>query len=513
MQLPYRHDRYLLVEELGRGGMAVVYRAKVFGPKGFVKEVAIKRVLEDWTEQADFTARLIDEAKVLTQLQHHNIVQVFELGRDQGTYFMVMEYVDGIDLAKVLWGLRRDECRLPEEHAYYVLLEVLQGIASVHAQVNEAGVPLQIVHRDVSPQNILLSTHGDVKLTDFGIAQGGHRGLATQHGQLKGKYAYMSPEQARGEPVDQRTDIFAVGALLFELLSGRRLFDGASDLQVLERVQCGVLPPRWEAAIHPGIRPILLRALAPQPMQRYATALALHADIRHFVNTYRCISDGPSLARFLRESPPSLCGLLAQRRQLAATAHGSRTCCVGPWALRLHSALVRTLRAGSVLMILSAGIVLSGTASTHMRRPEPKILARTIPPRVLMLPPLPVLPVAMPLEPIETLRSDAMEMAHDTPALAARAVPVNRSATVHASGRLIVRARPWGVVTIPGHVRSREAPVQVQLPAGEYPLQIAMGKRGHRLSRPVQLIAGEATECHAVFASRATLSCRQVKMK
>src|SRR5215831_6830087 len=223
---PIPFARYRLVERIGHGGMATVYRATIAGPAGFARDIVVKMMLPQLADNPAFVEMFMDEAKLAARLAHPNIAQVLELGIVEGTVFIAMEYVDGIDLAELLAQMAEKDSRLPVPATCFIVREIVDALAYAHTSQS-------LVHRDVSPSNVMLGRDGSVKLVDFGIAKLIDEGTAcgrTQTGTLKGKYGYMAPEQAAGRPVDTRTDVFAAGIVLHELLTGRRLFKGDSDL-------------------------------------------------------------------------------------------------------------------------------------------------------------------------------------------------------------------------------------------------------------------------------------------
>jgi serine/threonine-protein kinase len=266
--------RYEVIERLDAGGMAEVFRGKSGSVEGFEKQVAIKRVLPHLAKNEKFVKMFLDEAKLSLHLDHANIVHVFDLAHSGETYFIVMEYVDGMNLKKLLEATRAAGERLPVQVAFYIGVEVCKALAYAHERKDSSSRPLGIVHRDVSPPNILLSWEGEVKLTDFGLAKAATQLEATDPGVVKGKFGYLSPEAAWGEGVDHRTDIFAVGIVVWEMLSGKRLFQGQTDQETLLQVrECQVPSLRqFQAALPPSVDEILGRALARDPSKRYQTA-------------------------------------------------------------------------------------------------------------------------------------------------------------------------------------------------------------------------------------------------
>lgn len=289
--------RYLIVSEIARGGMATVYRAKLMGAAGFEKDVAIKKILPYWSHQKEFVDMLINEAKILVHLHHNNIVQVIELGKEGESYFIVMEYVNGFDLRRVLKRLKETGQRLSLGLACFIIKEVCQGLSFAHSRRNIRGEPLNIVHRDISPQNILINREGAVKITDFGIAKSMGRTQETATGVLKGKFSYMSPEQALGQRVTHHTDIFAVGSLFFELITGQKCFDGDNDLEIIEKVKTAQIAQ--PADIPAPLLKIIHKAMAKTPADRFKTAEELRLAIARAEKQLGLAADSQALQTFL----------------------------------------------------------------------------------------------------------------------------------------------------------------------------------------------------------------------
>src|SRR5512137_710689 len=230
-------QRYRVIERLAAGGMAEVFLAESAGLEGFKKRVAIKRVLPHLSQKKKFISMFLDEARLSAHLSHSNVVQVFDIGVGDNTYFIVMEYVDGADLKAVMADLNNNNRVFPIEAALLICGKICEGLAYAHEQTSADGEPLHAVHRDMSPPNVLISKHGEVKIVDFGLAKASTQLEKSEAGIIKGKFHYLSPEAAHGKAVDQRADIFAVGIILWEMLAGRRLFSGESDYQVVKAVQ------------------------------------------------------------------------------------------------------------------------------------------------------------------------------------------------------------------------------------------------------------------------------------
>jgi eukaryotic-like serine/threonine-protein kinase len=266
--------RYKVIDRLAVGGMAELFKATLTADHGFEKVVAIKKILPHLASDRTFVEMFIDEARITAQLDHRNIVQVFELGHDADTPYIAMQFVDGLDALALLRECARVQIRLPPELAAVIARDVLDALDYAHNALDVSGRPLGIVHRDVSPGNVLLSWRGDVKLTDFGIARAAERRHKTEAGTLKGKYGYMSPEQVSGGDVDPRSDLFSVGILLSEMVMARRLFTSSSDLDVLLMVRDARLDRlhKYASEFPIELRVIAVRALQRRPEDRWQSA-------------------------------------------------------------------------------------------------------------------------------------------------------------------------------------------------------------------------------------------------
>jgi len=272
---------YLVYERLGVGGMATVHRARELGIEGFERIVALKRLLPHLAEDASFIKSFVREAKLASILNHVNIVQIFELGRVGSEYFISMEYIDGKDVRQILRHARRVSGPPPIHIGVGLLLQLCDALDYAHTKADEEGHPLQLVHRDVSPSNLLVTTAGHLKVIDFGIAKAQSQQLRTQTGRVKGKLAYMAPEAIAGKDLDARSDLFAAGVILHELLTARPLFASKNEYETLLKVQRGdILPPStFNQACPPELDAIVLKALARDPDTRYASASELRDDL------------------------------------------------------------------------------------------------------------------------------------------------------------------------------------------------------------------------------------------
>jgi serine/threonine protein kinase len=283
--------------------MAEVFKAKSYGVEGFEKIIAIKRILPTMGEDRDFIKMFIDEAKIAGQLAHANICQIFELGRIDGSHFIAMEYIWGKDLLQIQNRLRKIKQQMPVPMACFSIAKVLEGLDYAHRKRDPLGRPLEIVHRDCSPQNVLVSYEGEVKVIDFGIAKATSRNSRTMAGVLKGKFGYMSPEQVRGLPLDRRSDIFALGTMLYECLTGERLFQGETDFSTLEKVRnVDIRNPRdLNPNIPPAVERVILKALAKDVDDRYQWCSEMLADLQQYLMSQDVVFTAKSLSGWLKE--------------------------------------------------------------------------------------------------------------------------------------------------------------------------------------------------------------------
>jgi serine/threonine protein kinase len=312
--------RYRLLNEIGRGGMGIVYRAVSTGPQGFARTCVIKRIVPHLSSDRSFVQSLIAEARLSALLVHPGIVQVYELGEVGGEYYLVMEHVEGISLLQATKRSQHLGRPIPPGVACFLVSELAVALSYAHSLIDENGRPLEIVHRDVSPSNVMLGRAGTVKLLDFGIARAANhvRDAQTRTGTLKGKFAYMSPEQAEGLDIDGRSDLFALGVLLWETLTLRRLFYGADDMQTLRLVREAKVGP---TGIDPQLDAVLRKTLARDPAARFASGDELAAALlpiahrldgttftmRRFVGEMLDAPDPPEEAPDTRRgSPPPL---------------------------------------------------------------------------------------------------------------------------------------------------------------------------------------------------------------
>ncbi|WP_394832709.1 protein kinase [Pendulispora rubella] len=304
--LPQRFGKYTLLRKLATGGMAELFLALQRSVAGFEKLVVIKRILPRVQQDRAFIEMLLHEARVAATLSHPNVVQIFDVGQIDGTYFIAMEHVHGEDIRSIARQMKRKTLpgytELPLEHALSVMLGVCAGLAYAHEKRDFDGTALNIVHRDISPQNVVVTFSGDIKIVDFGIAKS-DRGLRsdTRSGKLKGKVPYMSPEQARGEDIDARSDIFSAGVMLFELTTGRRLFKSSSEYETLKLICERDYPsPSDVVPDYPAeLEAIVMRALARNREERFRTAREMQAALEDFVRREQMIVSPIGLQHFM----------------------------------------------------------------------------------------------------------------------------------------------------------------------------------------------------------------------
>jgi eukaryotic-like serine/threonine-protein kinase len=326
--VPKSVGKYQVLERLAVGGMAELYKARVTGQHGFEKLVAIKKILPHLAADASFVEMFLDEARITAHLDHPHIVQVFELGTDADTPYIAMQFVDGLDVLALLRECARTQIRLPPELAARIAHDVLDALEYAHTAVTPEGRAMAVIHRDISPGNVLVSRRGDVKLTDFGIARAAERQHKTEAGMLKGKYGYMSPEQVHGVDLDGRSDLFSVGILLAEMVMARRLFTAPSDLDTLLMVRDANLERLEKNAddFPAALREMCEKALAREPDERWPSAAAFRDALWSWLRASRG-GEPRDLAEFVLrvEAAPTDGVVVAEPAVEFATLAGPKT--------------------------------------------------------------------------------------------------------------------------------------------------------------------------------------------
>lgn len=298
---PIPFDKYLLLDRIAVGGMAEVYRGKLIGEKGFEKPVVLKKMHPHLTDEEEMVALFIDEARLAAQLKHENIIHIYDFGNKSGTFYIAMEYLFGKDLHQVIKKAAEKRTPLQLEHILFVMQKVCEGLGYAHNLKDLQGNHLNIIHRDVSPQNIFITYEGQVKIIDFGIAKAATKATKTQTGIIKGKVAYMSPEQASGKTIDYRSDIFSVGIILYELVTGKKMFEG-DTFQVLSQViEAKYDPPeKLNKELPAGLCSIIEKALRVDPESRYQSCDEMASDLENLLYDLKCRPNIKSLSKYMR---------------------------------------------------------------------------------------------------------------------------------------------------------------------------------------------------------------------
>jgi tRNA A-37 threonylcarbamoyl transferase component Bud32 len=313
--------KFTLLEQIGEGGMARIYLARARGIGGFEKLVVVKQILPRLAEDAEFIARFFQEARLAATLDHPNIAAVYDVDSDRDTYFYSMEYVRGRDLQKVLRRAKQVERVLSLDEIVAVVTNLCAGLHHAHTRAGSDGRPLGIVHRDVSPSNVLLSFEGAVKLADFGVAKARTGMVSTVAGTLRGKIAYMSPEQCRGESLDRRSDVYAVGVLMWEMLTSQRLHHGESELGIVRQIaeRSSPSPRAHRPDLPEALERIVAKALALEPANRYASAHALQAELEEHARTTGLAVSARTIAALMGELFPDQAHREPPAARIAAT--------------------------------------------------------------------------------------------------------------------------------------------------------------------------------------------------
>ncbi len=300
---PIRFGKYTLIDRIAVGGMAEIFLARQAGLEGFEKTIVIKRIRPHLSKQSNFVKMFLNEAKLAAQLNHPNIVQIYDLGKIGESYFIAMEYIFGRDMRRIIPKADALGIPFPMVYALKIASSVCEGLYYAHARTDLYGNALNIVHRDVTPENIFVSFDGTVKVLDFGIAKAANQIEQTRAGEIKGKLSYMSPEQCMGKPLDMRSDIFSMGVVLYEWLTGFKLFTGDSEVAILKSITEGKIyaPSYFKADIPEGVEAILMKALEKDRERRYQTAWEMQYDLDQFLSQYEFTPSNIHLSNFLKQ--------------------------------------------------------------------------------------------------------------------------------------------------------------------------------------------------------------------
>ncbi len=319
-------SKYQTVRLLARGGMGEVYLARQDGPAGFQKTIVLKKILKELATDETFVEMFLNEARLAAVLSHPNIVQIFDLGEEQDSFYIAMEYVHGVSLRALRSRLYQQGKPFPSPLAAFICAQALHGLHYAHTLADEQGKPLEVVHRDVSPDNVLIASNGSIKLVDFGIAKAAVLNPTTRAGTLKGKFAYMAPEHIRGETIDGRADVYSMGVVLFELLTNARPFNASSEPALLQAIL--TLPPPLPRTLNPNtpdlLQEITLRALQKDPKERFTSAEEMATALEDYLSTAGMRPTPAQIGAVLREHFPPDGGTGGVGRIAPATSTAAR---------------------------------------------------------------------------------------------------------------------------------------------------------------------------------------------
>jgi serine/threonine protein kinase len=460
-----RVGRYELIDQLGAGGMAEVWRAQLKGAAGYKKLVALKMMHAACLDDPAFLTMFVDEAKLSSALTHPRIVETFDFGCIDDRYFLAMELVDGAALARCHRALRSAGRTLSPTCVAYIAAELAAALEYAHTARDASGNALSIVHRDVSPSNVLISVHGEVKLADFGIAKVAGRAAMTEAGSLKGKIIYMSPEQAWGRAVDGRSDLYSLGLVMYELLTNRRALDADSEIAVLENARAATIAPL--GAVDPALAEITMRALAADPAQRYATAGALREALLVVLASSADRDPAQELGALVREVREHRAAVSSDPATDPSVATGTES---GPTSPTVSATIsepaaprrARRLRAVPIAALGSA-LLGAGFLFVPMLRTANDATASIAP--VVSSPVAPKLevpqiadPVPTPSVPVSTARPRLVEPAHAV---------ASGSTKLH-TAVMRVQVEPWGSVSVDGRLIGQTPLLPFEVTAGRH---------------------------------------------
>ncbi len=524
--------KYQLVKRLAMGGMAEVFLARVDGPMGFEKQVVVKRVLPHLAEEQTFVEMFFSEARLAAQLSHPNVVQVFDFGEVDGTYFLVMELIDGINLRQL--GRRAQEAgeALPAHLVARIISSAAEGLGYAHELTDPAtGAPLNLVHRDISPENILLSKSGAVKVVDFGIAKAANQSHLTRTGTVKGKFAYMPPEQLRAEPLDRRADVYALGIVMFELLAGQKPFDTKSDAEIAQAILSRKMTPlhKLRRDVPKALQRIVERALEPNAKDRYPDCLQLQADLERFIaSTGEPIAQHHIAQAVQRFATPSKVAAAAQQGTPAPSPSRPGTparpgSAVGPPA-QPRAAWRYVIAAAAAVAVLGVAVAVAvvlrpkSAASAPAPAPVATVPVKVAPPAVVE--PAAVVKVAAPVdagvvavaptEPPPAVVKAPVAPAEAPPAIAKAPAPKKPPppapatrppeepaavrppppAAVAEQGVVEFRVRPFGSVYVDGRLLGDTPLSPATLPVGIHSVRVVNSELGKEVSRAFEVQVG-----------------------
>jgi tRNA A-37 threonylcarbamoyl transferase component Bud32 len=540
MQLQRGFGRYSVVRRLAIGGTSEIYLAEFVGDGGFKKRVAIKALLSSWYSNDDVRRLMEDEARLLQSLNHQSIVQMIDYGIDDGIPFIVMEYVNGVDCLTLLTKLIRESKRLPPEYVLYISSQILIALDYAHGREMDCGVAYSLIHRDISPANILFSWHGEVKLADFGIAKGLHRTASTRAGLIRGKYSYMSPEQARGEKIDARSDLFSLAIVMMELLVGGRVFDAPTDAEVLECVREVAIPDLKFDLMPQGLRSIITPALSRNIGTRYQSASEMLKDVAMMAKDYPTVTS-IEFGEYLKE----MFGRVQRDRRLPLDVVDEvRQTRVIAGEGRRRGRMLNFVKglAATLCLLLSLSISPAGNMSKAVRKEAAgtvgveKIAVMPSPPAKGFL-------IAIDSEPADAeveldvgderrvgttpfvlngfgsgdavdglvrLRHEGYEEDVERFRLTSAAPEFVKKYAMRKEeyGSIVIQARPWGIVEIDGGSKGETPAGARKIKAGRHVVSVKFPPAGKRIQREIEVGREAALRCLASFEGQPTLKCR-----
>ena len=540
---PQPFGKYFLLEKIATGGMAEIYKAmyRAGGAGDFEKTLVIKRILPHLANDDEFVTMFRDEAKLTVRLNHANIVQVFDFGRLGTDHFLAMEYVQGQNLRQVMRRCQELGSTVPIPFALYVAMEICKGLQYAHTRKDDNDVSMGIIHRDVTPSNILVSYEGEVKIADFGIAKAAARAGGTQAGMIKGKASYLSPEQVKGKDViDHRSDVFALGAVLWELLVGKKLFTGENDFEIMNRVlETPIRPPsEVNGTVPPVIDKIVMMALDRDRSKRYPNAASLQKDLSRMLAEFGGSVTSHDISNFLhrlfkkemeaeKEASKSLRRAVLDEAAIEKAAReGATLNKPDPQQPALRDTERRAAatppgRAGKVLLAIATLSVLAlvGVVGLAMGRgwdlvssttPTPLAAASATPPLSVPVEPmdtpnfLPVMPETPTPRPVLSPRTTQVAVRPTptpgaipakTPAVTATPAAISTKTPVvpaaKAFGVLKVDSQPWGEIFVDGKSTGRQTPAfDLKLPVGKHKIRLVNDVQKLEASFEVEIVEG-----------------------
>lgn len=471
------------------GGMAEVWESRLDGPVGFAKRVAIKRLMPSLSDDDQFVALFLDEARLMASLTHPHICQVLELGEKDGCYWVAMEFLAGHTAYQLIRETLKRGWRLPIELGVLIARDTAEALAYAHAKTDESGKSLGIIHRDVSPQNVMVTYEGVVKLVDFGIAKAATRTVITETGQLRGKMAYMPPEQARGDPLDGRADQFSLGATMFELVTHTRLYGTLKEMDLFREVAVKEEPlPRGRSRapeLPEVLDEVMARMLERDREKRYGTMIEVRDALSAFLNdNSHSLPSTESLARYMASCFPP------ESRPAFTTQSGTPISLSRPTAQKRVPRRRKALVAGVIAALVLVGGVWWG-ASSRAPAPTPVALAEPVRP---VEPPAPIVPVVTPpVEPVVEAEIDAGLELDLAPIAAADPKPKPSPGKRAKPGFLSLQTTPWTLVFL-GKKNLGETPLaNVSLPAGVHRLKLVNDEKKLSTTIEVEIKSGQTT--------------------